>query len=83
MSQVTVETAPYRPWGWYVCDWDCREAHLFDRKPDAVQFAKQWGRDCNVGWLAPTYRDGKNNKPSFREATQQVSKTAAFTDHRR
>lgn len=82
---VTVERPPYKPWGRYVCDWDCKEAHLFDTLTEAMEFAKNWDRNCNVGWISGTFVHavGRNRRPTLNEARQQISGTAKYTDHRR
>lgn len=80
---VSVDTVPYRPTGRYVCDWDCTEAHLFDTGKEAKAFAKAWGRDCDVGWLAPILQNGRNAKPRAHEAQKQISQRVKIVDHRK
>lgn len=83
MRNVPIEKPPYRPFGRYVSNY--RQIHLFDDLEAAQRFAATWNeRDSQtyIGWLAPTYADGKNRKPTAWEAKQQLSKTAEIIDHR-
>ena len=83
--RVTEEKPSYRPLGRFVCDYDLTECHLFDTVVAARKFAKDLGRDCNIGWLAPVYdrRTGRNRKASVSEARSQIAETIAIIDHRR
>ena len=88
MSMNTIsedKLPPYKHYGRYVCDWDCNELHLFDTVQQARKFAKNWDRNCNVGWLAPVFVRalGKNRKPNTFEARRQSSMNAECQDHRR
>ena len=84
MATITEEKPPYKPYGRYVCDWDCRELHLFNTVVEARKFAQAWDRNCNVGWLAPVLsrKTGQSRKPTTFEARKQISFGAACTDHR-
>lgn len=83
--RITEEKPPYRPWGRYVCDWKCEELHLFDNVKEARKFARSWGRNCNIGWLAPVYvrKENRNRKPTTFEARKQSSFRANCHDHRK
>jgi len=81
--QITEEKPPYRPWGRYVCDWRLNELHLFDTIKEARTFARSWGRNCNIGWLAPICERGVNRKPTTFEARKQASFRANCHDHRK
>lgn len=84
MSHISMDNLPrFKHYGRYVCDWACSEIHLFDNLTEARKFAKTWGRDCNIGWLSPVYRDGRNYKPSAREAQLQVAGSARVVDCRK
>ena len=64
---ITEDTPQYRPLGRYVCDDRLTECHLFDTVVAARGFAKTFGKDCNIGWLAPVYdrRTGKTDPLPF------------------
>jgi len=80
---VSEERPPYKPYGRYVCDWRLTEAHLFDTVEQARTFARQWGRDCNIGWLSPEYKGGRNIAPTLFEATKQIARQlTTVIDHR-
>lgn len=81
---VSEEKPPYKPFGRYVCDWKLTEAHLFDTVDQARAFAQQWDRDCNIGWLSPMYKGGRNAAPTLTEATLQIaSQLKTVIDHRK
>lgn len=81
---ISEEKPPYRPYGRYVCDWNLTEAHLFRTVVAAREFARKWGRDCNIGWLAPTYnhKTGRNSHPSCFDAKKQIHSRVVIVDHR-
>jgi len=83
--RITEDKPPYRPLGRYVCDDLLTECHLFDTVIVAREFAKDFGKDCNIGWIAPVYdrRAGKNRPANSFEAKLQISKTVVIVDHRK
>lgn len=83
--KVTVDSLPpYKVYGRYVCDWKLTESHLFNNAKDARVFARQWGRDCSIGWLPPVYdrRTGRNRKATAFEAKGYISRSVVVHDHR-
>lgn len=83
--QISEEKPPYTPYGRYVCDWKLTESHIFSTLESARTFARQWGRDCNIGWLSPSYnaKTNTNTTPTLSEAKTQICKTLkTVIDHR-
>ena len=84
---ITQDELPkFRVYGRYVCDHAITEAHLFDNIAEAIEFAREWGKDCNVGWLSPAYCDGKNRPKTTNEARLEIASrllSTAVVDHRK